>query len=83
MSCVQAGEAETTFVRSGNPGYIVGEPLVAGKLNVTKDNKYLFGSLVSQVLRTIKFIWLSMVLCPLEVLLLQLESLSPDNHPVT
>lgn len=40
LSCVQAGSADTTFQRSGNPGYIVGEPLVAGNLT-TLNNKYL------------------------------------------
>lgn len=41
MSCLQAGSTDTTFLRSGNPGYIVGEPLVAGTLT-TLDDKYPF-----------------------------------------
>ena len=42
LSCLQAGGTDTTFLRSGNPGYIVGEPVVAGTLNATVDNKYPF-----------------------------------------
>ena len=42
LSCLQAGGTDTTFLRSGNPGYIVGEAVVAGTLNATEDNKYPF-----------------------------------------
>ncbi|CAH3171293.1 unnamed protein product [Porites lobata] len=38
ISFSKAGSTDTTFQRSGNPGYIIGQPLVAGKL-VTVDNK--------------------------------------------
>lgn len=41
VSCLQAGSTDTTFLRSGNPGYIVGEPVVAGTLT-TLDDKYPF-----------------------------------------
>ena len=39
LTGLQAGSTDTAFLRSGNPGYIVGEPLVAGKLE-TRDEKY-------------------------------------------
>ena len=39
LTGLQAGSTDTAFLRSGNPGYIVGEPLVAGKLE-TQDEKY-------------------------------------------
>ncbi|XP_068725456.1 tectonic-3-like [Montipora capricornis] len=38
VSFSKAGATDVTFRRSGNPGYIVGEPLVAGRL-VTVDEK--------------------------------------------
>ena len=41
VCCLQAGSTDTTFLRSGNPGYIVGEPVVAGTLT-TLDDKYPF-----------------------------------------
>lgn len=36
---LKAGSDDNTFRRSGNPGYILGEPLVAGNLNTTGDKE--------------------------------------------
>ncbi|KAJ7370570.1 Tectonic-1 [Desmophyllum pertusum] len=38
----KAGSADTTFQRSGNPGYIVGEPLVAGNLTTLNNKEAIF-----------------------------------------
>nr|XP_058952856.1 tectonic-3-like [Pocillopora verrucosa] len=36
---LKAGSEDNTFKRSGNPGYIVGEPLVAGNLTTESDKE--------------------------------------------